>query len=640
MQETIEHAYGHSVCVQIHKGDEQGIDLRPYAKLGYEADVMKQIRQAKELNMDIDNYAEKGYDGEQLREIRVSMERGISLSGYLRKGFCGAQLRQIRRGLEEHLPVDIYADTCYNWLQMREIRVGLKNRVNASLYANPFYSCSQMREIRLGMEDGIDVSSYARLLYSRRDMQQMRYQLTKELYNENKELKELVITDEGSNMTILISNNRLEAYIVLPRDDERLNITVSYVENILRRNGVVYGIDREAIDKALQDEKFGEEVLVARGRESSIGEDGRYEFYFNTDPSRKPAELDDGRVDYKNVDIFEEVEEGQVLAKYIPPQEGREGIGVLGLRLPGAKGKEQPVLQGSGFSIDEDGVTYRADIPGIIEYRDGSMYIYETLVIKEEVNATYGNVYFRGCVHIFGNVGANVEVKAQGSITVEGTVEAATITTKGDVLIKNGMVGAGKGSIRAGGNIAGNFFEACDLHAGGNIEAGYLMNSDAVADQKAVMQGRRGSIIGGRTKAPYGIEANNIGNRSQIATEVETGASKEILERIHKVQADCETLSSQLHMLEHKMAGVSAQGKEQMSYRIIEAERLKLQEEVERAKKKCKKEEQILTANSNISVLSRAYAGTILTINQRTKKLESDYKMTTFSMVGNRIVNQ
>lgn len=640
VERTMEHAYPRGVCVQIQKGDEQGIDLRPYATKGYTASVLKQIRCARKEKVNVDFYASEGYDGEQLREIRVAMTRGVSLVSYLIDGYCGAQLRQIRKGMLEHLDVTVYADVCYNWLQMREIRFGLKNRLDVTVYANPLFSWQQMREIRTGMEEGIDVTSYARVLYSCSDMREMRYTLTQKLYGENVEMQEITINDEGSDMNIRLAKNRMEAYMVFPQDDKRVNLTVDYIEQILKRNGIVYGIDREGIAEALKEKRFDEEILVAKGSNPADGEDGRYEFFFNTEPSRKPVELEDGRVDYQNVDIFEEVMAGQVLAKYIPPKKGEDGHNVRNVKISGVKGKEQQVLQGSGFHLEPDGVTYIADMPGIIEYRNGTMHIYETLTIRENVSSSYGNIHFKGCIHIFGNVGMNVEIQSQGSIIVEGTVEAANITSKGDVLIKNGMVGAGKGSIRAGGNIAGNFFESCRLYAGANIEAGYLMNSESEAEKKAVMQGRRGAIIGGKTRAVFGITANSIGNYSQIATEVETGASRAIMERIHKAQEEYESLEAQLNALEKKIESASQEEKQQMTYRIIQAEHLKLKEEAELAAKKWHKEEEILRAGSSVTVRSKAYTGTTVIINQHMRKLEGDYKMVTFLLVDSEIITK
>lgn len=637
---TIQDMYPRGICMQIRKGDGQGVDIRPYAAKGYDSKVLKQIRQALARGVDIEVYVKRGFDGEQLREIRVALEQKIAIAPYLDEGFCGAQLRQIRKGLRHYIDVNLYADRAYNWLQMREIRIGLQNRVDASVYANPFFSYRQMSEIRLGLEEGIDVSSYARLVYSCMDMREKRVQLTEELYTQNRPLKEIQMIDEGSGIPILLSEDRLEAYMIFPEPQGKLHITADYVEQILRRNGIVYGIDRERIEQALCGKYVAEKVLVAKGLEPETGEEGRYEFYFNTEPSRTPVEMDDGRVDYQNVNIFEEVTAGQKLARYIPPSVGREGMGVRGMALPGLKGREQPVLQGKGFRLLEDGVTYVADMSGIIEYRDNHIQIYETLIIREEVNASYGNINFHGCVQIYGNVGANVDIWAKGSISVEGTVESANIVSGGDVLIKNGMVGGGKGSIRAQGSISGTFFEACTLRAGNNIEAGSLMNSESRAQKQVIIMGRRGSIIGGHTYGVQGVEANNIGNRTQLLTEIETGVGKDVLEKVHVCQERYESAQAELFALERRMERFGVGERDSVTYRNIQAEHRTMKEKAEKARQERAEAQEILMANNNVEVLSKAYSGTVITINQVTRRLDSDYKMVTFCLDNQEIISK
>lgn len=639
--DNLEQGYDHRIDTQIKKGDKQGIDLRPYAEKGYDNRVLKQIRQAKLAGIDLDDYLEKGFDEEQLHEIWVAIEEDVDLLPYLQQGFCGAQLRQIRKGLRHLIDVDLYADIIYNWLQMKEIRLGLQNRIDASVYANSLYSYAQMREIRLGMEDGIDVTSYARLLYGRRDMQEMRQKLTRDLYGAREKLKEIEMVDEGSGMTIILSADRLEAYMIFPQEQRKVHISVDYVEQVLRRNGVIYGIDKEKIAKALEEKCFGEKVLVARGDKPLEGEDGTYEFFFNTDPSRKPIELEDGRVDYQNVDIFEEVEKGQILARYIASKPGREGRCVRGMPLPGVKGKERPVLHGKGFYLDKDGVTYIASVSGVIEFVDDEIQIYESLIIKEDVStSSYGNIKFHGCVHIVGNVGANVEIDAKGSVVVDGTVEAADIISGGDVLIKNGMVGAGKGNIQAKGNISGNFFEACMLRAGANIEAGYLMNSESLAEKRVVMMGKRGSIIGGKTRALYVVEAQRIGNRAKLETQIEVGTNAEVLQHIQECQEACEQARLKLTHLERHIEKMNPEEEESSLYRQTLSAYLKQKEILEEAVERRKKAQAILGENPVVTVSSRAYAGTRITINQIQKWLEQDYKMATFYIEDNKILEK
>ncbi|MCI8372880.1 MAG: DUF342 domain-containing protein [Lachnospiraceae bacterium] len=638
--EKNEQDWSQGVWKQIQKGDLQGMDLRSYARKGYDSNIIKQIRLARAGGIDMEEYVEEGYDREQLREIRVAIREGVELEPYLSKGCCGAQLRQIRKGLKNFVDVGLYADIRYNWMQMYEIRIGLENRIDASVYANPFYSRAQMREIRLGLEEGIDVSSYARLIYSRTDMVEKRKKLTEKCYAAGAERADINIKDEVTGMNIRLTGNRLEAWITLPKDHRKLHLTVDYVIQILKQNDIVYGIDRASIAQALEKGQFEGEILAARGKEPGRGESGKYEFYFNTEPSRKPVELEDGRVDYQNVDIFEEVAQNQVIARYVSAGYGAAGMSVQGISIPGRKGKELSVLQGKGFYLKEDGVTYVSAIQGIIEYKKEEIHIYEELIVREDVGVSYGNIHFHGCIHIYGNVGPNVEIQAEGGISIEGNVEASSIRSGGDVLIKKGVAGSGKGVIHAEGSIAGNFFEACELQAGRNVEAGYLMNSETSAGEKVKIIGRKGSVIGGRTRGIYGIEANQIGNRSQILTDIGTGVGKEALMELQRCQEEYDEIQSNLLVVANKMKRYSDQEKNTSIYRRLLSERLGLKEQAENIRNRRRQIQMVLTANSDIKVLSRAYAGTRITIGRVTRELEEDYRMTTFSLVDKEIINK
>lgn len=637
-RDYVEEVWSQGIRVQIQKGDNQEIDLRAYAAKGYDGDILKQIRRAKVAGIELDTFVEDGYDGEQLREIRVAIQQGVDLTPYLKDGFCGAQLRQIRKGLRHFVDVGLYADVKYNWLQMKELRIGLQNRIDASVYANPFYSYSQMKEIRLGLVDGLDVSKYSSLVYSYTDMKNMRRQLIEELYFSDQKRKEMVITDDVTGLSIYLSEDRLEARITFPDDQWKFKFTVNYVEQLLKRNGIVYGIDKENIQKALEEKRFGESIVVARGDEPGEGEDGQYIFFFNTSPSRKPLETSEGKLDFQNVDIFEEVMIGQRIAMYMPPKHGVTGKSVEGIEIPGTKGKELPVLEGKGFRILDDKVTYVANVSGIIEYKEGKIQIFEALIINEDVTASYGNVNFHGCVHIYGNVGSNVEIQAAGGVSVEGTVEAASIYTQGDVLIKNGMSGSGKGRIWSGGSITGRFFENAILHAEQDIDAGTLMNSEAEAGGRVTTIGKRGSIIGGRTRAVLGVEVTNIGNRTQIETIIETGAGQEILDRMQKCQDEFEKLQSELIDVRNRINRFTNETKNSVSYRLILSEKMKIENRIEKVKKEREEVQNLLSMDGRINVLSRAYTGSVLIINRVRKKLRDDYKTGAFFMENKDIV--
>lgn len=190
--------------------------------------------------------------------------------------------------------------------------------------------------------------------------------------------------------------------------------------------------------------------------------------------------------------------------------------------------------------LNEDGVTYIATLGGRIELERVAETAHTTaqeriwispLLVLDEVTLSTGNVEFDGSVYIRGNVGAGTMVKATEELIVDGYVEAAVLQCGGNMLLKQGMNAVGEGSIRAGGSVNGNFFEAVRIHAGGDIQANYCLNCELYAEGTVAMLGSKGSISGGHTYAAKGIQAYHIGNRAGIETVVELGANEQTRKR-------------------------------------------------------------------------------------------------------------
>ena len=98
---------------------------------------------------------------------------------------------------------------------------------------------------------------------------------------------------------------------------------------------------------------------------------------------------------------------------------------------------------------------------GKIEYSDseGRMEISSYFLVRGDLDMTRGNIRFGGDVEITGDVEPNMVIEAAGNIIVGGHVSTASLTAGGDILLKKGMQGSGRGFVKAGGNISGKFFD-------------------------------------------------------------------------------------------------------------------------------------------------------------------------------------
>mgnify|MGYP003603091172 CR=1 FL=1 len=88
---------------------------------------------------------------------------------------------------------------------------------------------------------------------------------------------------------IRISNDRMEAFIMLPTVEEEYHYTVDEVLEAVNRNGVIYGINCETISDMVEKRLMGREVLFAKGKPAVDGADGYFDFYFDSDLNHRPT---------------------------------------------------------------------------------------------------------------------------------------------------------------------------------------------------------------------------------------------------------------------------------------------------------------------------------------------------------------
>ncbi len=81
---------------------------------------------------------------------------------------------------------------------------------------------------------------------------------------------------------------------------------------------------------------------MAKGISPIDGKDGYIKYYFDLEKKLIPKILEDGTVDYRELDIINNVNKGDLLAEAIPPKEGQEGYRVTGESIPYKKKVRNP----------------------------------------------------------------------------------------------------------------------------------------------------------------------------------------------------------------------------------------------------------------------------------------------------------
>lgn len=331
--------------------------------------------------------------------------------------------------------------------------------------------------------------------------------------------------------TTMISPDKMKGYInIIPPDNGRM-LTIDEAVNILNKNGIIYGINKTTLESLIKYPIYNEMIAVAEGTLPTNGQNGSIKYNFDVTRESKPTILDDGKVDFRELNLIQSAEKGQILCTLVPPVRGTPGRTVSGTDIAPIDGKPVPFPRGRNVVVSEDGQNLVATISGQINYIDGKVNVFATHEVQADVDNSTGNINFIGNVSIRGNVLSGFTVEAGGSVEVMGVVEGAVIKAGGDIILRRGMQGMGKGVLISEGDIISRFIENSSVEARNNIKAEAIMHSNVKCGNKLELSGRKGLLVGGTCKVGKEIVAKVIGSHLATVTDIEVGVDPTIRER-------------------------------------------------------------------------------------------------------------
>ena len=327
---------------------------------------------------------------------------------------------------------------------------------------------------------------------------------------------------------VRVADDAMKAWLYLspPKKGDK-DFDRDIIMQFLKENQVLKGYHTSNIAAIAKKHVYGREILVANGAEPTEGKNGYYEFFFDTSDKRKPNIREDGTVDYSSMTSLTNVQEGSVIAIYHRAIGAKNGYDVRGKDIKANASRELPALRGRGISNDKNPDEYIATISGKIDYVDGHVDIKNVHEIQGDVDLVMGKVEFFGDIHITGNVGTGVVIRASRNVVVDGVVEAAEIYAGGDIVLVRGIQGNQRGHVAAKGNVSAEFIEHANIEAGGNIRSNSFLNANVYAGGKVIAEGKNGLILGGSVRGLLGVSAINIGNDVETKTFVASGYSEE-----------------------------------------------------------------------------------------------------------------
>jgi len=458
-----------------------------------------------------------------------------------------------------------------------------------------------------------------------------------------------------SAVVMEISETEMTVYItVSPPGPGGADLTYEKYCEYLRANNVVFGINDIFLSNFADKPIYHQKVSVANGKRAVNGKDAYIEYYFETGSNNvRIKENPDGKVDFKELNIIQNVLKGERLAKKIPAEKGEEGTTVTGKTMQGRDGRDISAPLGENVSFAEDGETIVADINGQIVFAKGKISVNEVYVVPGSINLQTGNIVFLGSIVITGDVEEGFTVKASGNVEVHGYVDRSTVTADGDVVVFKGIKGKESASVSAGQNIWTKFIENANISAGNNIiVSDGIVNSSLMASKEIICNGKtRANIVGGKHQAGESILAQTIGSKSgNTETFCEVGYDPLLKHKIEKAKKarkakedEIESINAELQML---MAMREQRGglPDEKLTRILDITDRKsaLLNEISESKEEQAKLEEGLRAlrtKAKISAIKIFYAGVIINVYDKSLKLLHDYTATTFLLENGLIHN-
>jgi len=344
-------------------------------------------------------------------------------------------------------------------------------------------------------------------------------------------LSEIKGVDLGGKYDISIAEDFLTAYLtIFPALEGPLKISLAEIKASLISKGITYGVDEVKIMMALAENKLTLDLPIARGREPVSGKNAAIKYHFQEKGLEvKPKELENGKVDFYNINLIQIVKKGQILVEKIPATKGISGINVTGREIPATHGKDTILPVGKNLSLSDDGLKAYAACEGHVVIVDRRVCVLPVFEVKGDVDFSTGNIDFVGNVVIKGNIKDGFSVKAKGDVEVYGTVEGGDISAAGNVFIKKGVRGLKKSKIEAQGSVYSNFVEYAAINAGEDIiinEA--IMHSVVNSGSEVRVGGRKGLVVGGTCRAGRALICKNIGSNLATFTNIEVGLKPEL----------------------------------------------------------------------------------------------------------------
>lgn len=366
----------------------------------------------------------------------------------------------------------------------------------------------------------IEQSEFAGFFVSKEKVLSLAEAVNYAVDNNSMDAIEMAVAEvKDGKMLIALASDRMSATLTLTSPHKGTVPNYASISLALQQHGVVRGVSRKRIRNLVQlaiDAEPGAELseVIAKGLPPRNGKDSFIKPLVSNALDRilAPKGTDHDKVDMRDLGDILCVKAGQSVARRVAPSKGRSGYTVTNKRLSPLTGEIKDIKLGTNTELhpNDDNLVI-ASVAGQPKFEEGRMSIDDTYITKG-VNVGTGNIRYDGAVIINGDVTENMQVIAEGDITVNGFVESALIRAGGDIIITKGAMGKMQQEdcrLIANGNVFVQHGQGLDIIAGKDVK---------VAKQLAYSRVKcKGGVSVGSPDKPMGnLFASNINCQTAV----------------------------------------------------------------------------------------------------------------------------
>jgi len=450
--------------------------------------------------------------------------------------------------------------------------------------------------------------------------------------------KKRILHIDIDSLIQLSSDNMLARIILQPSAAGPSQLNAEAILAILREHGIACGIDDAVIrqcETLLNGPPFRPTTLViARGVMPVNGHDSCLRFEVEIGPIPGTF-LKDGTIDYRERKVFVGVTEHQIIATKVRETSGTPGKDIYGHTLPAVSGRDVPIKLTGDVAYREENRQVVATHAGVLSVvNDNEIKVCARQIIDGDVDFSVGNLSSEHSIQIKGSIQPSFSVRTRGDLLLEGNVYAATINSHGNVVIRGGVLEE-KASVFSGGDIDVGFVERGSVSAGGIITIRRSAYYGRITSERDIICSPECRFVGSVAQAGGSFTATNIGSPQAEGATIIAGVDRRRFERYTNLQQKLKLLHTQLERLENTQGEKLAADKKYLRIRASyqQAHDTLIHSNLcPEGPDRCGEPQEIIAADSSVTILGTIYAGTTLRIGNFTTTLRRDYQKTQFQI--------